>query len=144
LRRAEELDISGRVAQAGGLFAEQLRAGLASSKLVRDVRVHGLLIAIELDTRRVPLRRLRNLTAWLPLLAMLRHQAFPLLVGYCQYEPNVLKLTPPLTITPDEVRQVCGTITAVLNRSSYGLMLGALGAMATSYFRRRKYREVPV
>jgi acetylornithine/succinyldiaminopimelate/putrescine aminotransferase len=144
LRRADELDIPARVARAGALFAEQLRAGLASSKLVRDVRGHGLLIAVELDAARVPLRRLKNLAAWLPLLAMLRHRPFPLLVGYCQYEPNVLKLTPPLTITPDEVRDVCGTIAAVLNRSSYRLMFGALGSVVTSFFRRRKGREVAV
>ena len=128
---------------AGRTVESAVNAGLASSKLVRDIRVHGLLIAVELNTGRMPLKRLRNLAAWLPLFAMLRHQPFPLLVGYCQYEPNVLKLTPPLTISPDEVRDVCGTITAVLNRSPYGLMLGALGAMVTSYFR-RKPREVAV
>jgi acetylornithine/succinyldiaminopimelate/putrescine aminotransferase len=142
LRLAEELDISARVARAGAQFADQLRAGLASSKLVRDVRVHGLLIAIELNHRRLPLRRFKSLAAFPPLSAMLRHRAFPLLVGYCQYEPNVLKLTPPLTITPDEVQQVCDTIAATLNRSPYGLMFGALRAMVASYLR-RKYREVP-
>jgi acetylornithine/succinyldiaminopimelate/putrescine aminotransferase len=143
LRRAEELDLPGRVARAGALFAEGLRAGLASNKAVRDVRVHGLLIGIELNTGRVPLKRLRNLAAWLPLVAMLRHETFPLLVGYCQYEPHVLKLTPPLTITPDEVRQVCGTVAAILSRSTPRLMLGALGATAASYFRRRNLREGP-
>jgi acetylornithine/succinyldiaminopimelate/putrescine aminotransferase len=143
LRRAEELGLSDRVAQAGALFAEQLRANLASSKVVRNIRVHGLLIAIELDAGRMPLKRLRNLATWLPLFAMLRHQPFPLLIGYCQYEPNVLKLTPPLTITQDEVRQVCGTIAAVLNRSTYSLAFGALRAMTTSYLRRRKWREGP-
>jgi acetylornithine/succinyldiaminopimelate/putrescine aminotransferase len=141
LRRAEELDLPGRVAHAGALFAEGLRAALASNKAVRDVRVHGLLIGIELNTGRVPLKRLRNLAAWLPLFAMLRHETFPLLVGYCQYEPNVLKLTPPLTITPDEVRQACGTVGTVLSRSTSRLMLGALGAMTGSYFRRGKSRE---
>jgi acetylornithine/succinyldiaminopimelate/putrescine aminotransferase len=144
LRRAEELNIPDRVARAGAQFAEQLKVALAPGKLVRDVRVHGLLIAIEMDAGRLPLKRLRNLAAWLPLFAMLRHDPFPLLVGYCQYEPNVLKLTPPLTITPDEVRQVCATIAAALNRSSYGLMFGALGTMVTSYFRRRNRREVTV
>jgi acetylornithine/succinyldiaminopimelate/putrescine aminotransferase len=138
LRRAEDLNMTGRVASAGALFAEQLRTGLASSKVVRDIRVHGLLIGIELAAGRWPLKRLKNLAAWLPLSAMLRHQPFPLLVGYCQYEPNVLKLTPPLTITPDEVRQVCATMAAVLNRPSYGLMLGALGATVRSYLGRRE------
>jgi acetylornithine/succinyldiaminopimelate/putrescine aminotransferase len=141
LRRAEELDLPGRVAHAGALFAEGLRAGLGSNKAVRDVRVHGLLVGIELKTRGVPLRRLRNVAAWLPLFAMLRHETFPLLVGYCQYEPNVLKLTPPLTITPDEVRQACETVGTVLSRSTSRLMLGALRAMGASYVRRRKLWE---
>jgi acetylornithine/succinyldiaminopimelate/putrescine aminotransferase len=143
LRRAEELDLPSRVAHAGALFAEGLRVGLASNKAVRDVRVHGLLIGIELNTGRVPLKRLRNLAAWLPLFAMLRHETFPLLVGYCQYEPNVLKLTPPLTITPEEVSHVCGTVGTVLNQPTSRLMLGALGTIAAAYFRRRKLREGP-
>jgi acetylornithine/succinyldiaminopimelate/putrescine aminotransferase len=143
LRCAEELDLPGRVAHAGALFAEGLRVVLGSNKAVRNVRVHGLLIGIELNTGRVPLKRLRNLAAWLPLFAMLRHETFPLLVGYCQYEPNVLKLTPPLTITPDEVRLACGTVGTVLSRSTSRLMLGALGTMAAAYFRRRNLREGP-
>ncbi len=43
-----------RVADAGGLFDQLLTEGLTSSQLVRDVRVFGLLIGIELDTNRWP------------------------------------------------------------------------------------------
>ena len=47
---------------------------------------------------------------------MLRHADFPVLAGFCQYEPNVLKITPPLNVSPDEIRQACATIIDVLRR----------------------------
>ena len=56
--------------------------------------------------------------------------AFPVLVGFCQYEPNVLKITPPLTIAADEIRQMCATIGDVLRRPFYRLLLASvLGGM---------------
>ncbi len=107
LRRCEESGVTRRVADAAALFAQQLTAGLASGKFVRDVRVFGLLIGIELDTRRWPRRWLGKRLAALYLLAMLRHERFPVLAGFCQYEPNVLKITPPLNASDDEIRQAC-------------------------------------
>ena len=93
-----------------------LTAELGDCPLVRDIRCFGLLIGIELDADRRPHRWLKKLIYQLYLLAMLNHQTFPLLVGFCQYEPNVLKLTPPLSVTEDEVRSICATISSVLHR----------------------------
>jgi 4-aminobutyrate aminotransferase-like enzyme len=81
---------------------------------VRDVRSYGLLIGIELETRGLPRRWMRGLLPRLVLLSLLKNQPFPLLAGFCQYEPNVLKLTPPLSITEQEVDQMCAAIEAVL------------------------------
>jgi acetylornithine/succinyldiaminopimelate/putrescine aminotransferase len=136
LTRARKTGLAGQVEKAGALFAALLQEGLASCKAVRDVRVHGLLIGIELDTARWPRRWFRKRLGSFYLLAMLRHRPFPLLMGFCQYEPNVLKLTPPLSITPKEVRQVCSTITAVLKQPFYRVLLPALGAMMKTFLRR--------
>jgi acetylornithine/succinyldiaminopimelate/putrescine aminotransferase len=136
LERAEGMHLADRVAEAGALFARLLPARLTSCKAVREVRVFGLLIAIELDTARWPFRWLKNRAAWSYLMAMLRHEAFPLFIGYCQYEPNVIKLTPPLSITPAEVRRVCDTLAEVLNRPPSRLLAASLGALARSFIRR--------
>jgi acetylornithine/succinyldiaminopimelate/putrescine aminotransferase len=50
------------------------------------------------------------------LLELLRENRFPMLVGFCQYEPHVLKLTPPLSITDTEVDEASRTLADVLTR----------------------------
>src|SRR5262249_34190822 len=122
LRWAEDTDIAKHVAEAGALFKRLLMEGLAANMLVRDIRVHGLLIGIELDARRWPLCWFKKRIAFMYVLGLLQDKSFPLLAGFCQYEPNVLKLTPPLSIAETEVRQICATITAVLNRSPWKLL----------------------
>jgi acetylornithine/succinyldiaminopimelate/putrescine aminotransferase len=139
LRRAEELRLPERVSEAGALFTRLLRDGLASCKLVRDVRVYGLLIGIELDETGWPRRWFRKRLFWFYLSAMLRHRRYPVLVGFCQYEPNVLKITPPLTTDPTEIRQVCATIIDVLKRPFYRLFARVVfGALRSIRFWRRK------
>jgi acetylornithine/succinyldiaminopimelate/putrescine aminotransferase len=141
LARAAKDNLAGKVADAGALFARLLSERLRSCKAVRDVRVHGLLIAIELDTAAWPRRWLGKRLPALYLLGMLRHKAFPVFVGFCQYAPHVLKLTPPLSITPDEIVRVCDTIADVLRRPTYRLLAAAVGAVAASYFRRTEKPE---
>jgi acetylornithine/succinyldiaminopimelate/putrescine aminotransferase len=140
LRRAEEMRLAERVTEAGEQFAQEL-AELASCKAVRQVRVYGLLIGIELDATRWPRRWLGKGLFWLYLFAMLRHPRYPVLVGFCQYEPNVLKITPALTVAPAEIREVCATIVEVLKRPFYRL-LAVLGGLVWSIIRgRRKYEH---
>jgi acetylornithine/succinyldiaminopimelate/putrescine aminotransferase len=127
LRLAEEMNISRHVSEAAGIFAELLESGLASTRIVRDVRVFGLLIGIELDTRRWPHRWLHKRLSSFYLFGMLRHAQFPLLAGFCQYEPNVLKITPPLNTSPDEIRQASATIIDVLNRPLGKVLAAGLG-----------------
>ena len=122
-----------RVADAGELFARLLTEGLASGKIVRDVRVFGLLIGIELDTRRWPRRWLGKRLSALYLLAMLRHERFPVLAGFCQYEPNVLKITPPAQRrAPTRSAQACDTIVDVLRRPLLKVLAAALGGLIKS------------
>lgn len=118
LRRAEEEHLERQVRARAELLARVLSSELKTCRNVREVRCFGLLIGIEVNVDRYPYRWLRKLFSQLVLLAMLHHRTFPLVVGFCQYEPNVLKLTPPLSITEPEIRNVCDTIAAVL-RSTF-------------------------
>jgi acetylornithine/succinyldiaminopimelate/putrescine aminotransferase len=129
LRHADGLRLAERIPEAGALFAKLLREELAGCKAVRDLRVFGLLIGIELDARRWPRRWFHKQLYSFYLFNMLRHKHFPVLVGFCQYEPNVLKITPPLTTTPEEIRQVCSTIGEVLRKPFYRLLGSSLGGV---------------
>jgi hypothetical protein len=60
-------------------------------------------------------------------------------MGFCQCEPNVLKLTPPLTVTHEEIRAVCATIGEVLRRPLYRLLVTALGGWMKLAMRRQNH-----
>lgn len=143
LRFAQATGLAEHVAAAGALFARLLDAELAGCKAVRAVRTYGLLIGIELDATSWPQRWFRKRLFWFYLAALLRHPRFPVLVGYCQYEPNVLKITPPLTITPDHIQHICTVIGEVLRRPFYRLLTGAVGNLVRSYSTRRKRHAFP-
>jgi acetylornithine/succinyldiaminopimelate/putrescine aminotransferase len=138
LDRAAEAGLADRVRAAGALFARLLRERLSTCKFVRDIRVFGLLIAIELDVRRWPLRWLKKQAGSVYVMNLLRHEPFPVFVGYCQYEPHVLKFTPPLSITDEEVDRVCDAIATVLSRPAHQLLLPFLGALAGTYVKAKR------
>jgi len=143
LRFAKKTQLAEQVAASGTLFAKLLGEELASCKAVREVRVYGLLIGIELDATLWPQRWFKKKLFWFYLASMLQHPRFPVLIGFCQYEPNVLKITPPLTINADEIRQMCVTIGAVLRRPFYQLLTCAVGGMLRSLgIWRTKYEYV--
>jgi acetylornithine/succinyldiaminopimelate/putrescine aminotransferase len=133
LRYAASSQLAERVGDAGALFERLLQEELAGCSAVRDVRVYGLLIGIELDDSRWPQRWFRKRLFWFYLAAMLKHPRYPVLVGFCQYEPNVLKITPPLTVDAGEIRQVCATIGDVLRRPFYQLLAATLGGFLRSF-----------
>jgi acetylornithine/succinyldiaminopimelate/putrescine aminotransferase len=141
LRLCEEMAMPRRVAEAGERFAALLEEGLGPLDTVRAVRVFGLLIGIELDTRRRPRRWLRKRLSGLYLLAMLKHDRFPMLAGLCQYEPDVLKITPPLDAGPDEIRRACETIVDVLRRPLYRVLAAGLGGLLKSSLIRKRDHE---
>jgi acetylornithine/succinyldiaminopimelate/putrescine aminotransferase len=132
LERSEEGNVSEHVRESGTLFTQLLAKGLSSCKTVHDVRTFGLLIAIELNTKAWPLRWVKKQAGSLYVLHLLRHKSFPVFMGYCQYEPHVLKFTPPLSITREEIYHVSETITAVLRRPAYALLPSLVGALAAS------------
>ncbi|MCI0683558.1 MAG: aminotransferase class III-fold pyridoxal phosphate-dependent enzyme [Gemmataceae bacterium] len=139
LRFAETTRLADRVAESGKLFDRLLREELASCKAVREVRVFGLLIGIELDASRRPQRWFAKRLYQIYLSALLRHPRFPVLVGFCQYEPNVLKITPPLTMQPDDIRKMCATIGETLRRPFFGLLASAAGGLLSSRLWRKNH-----
>jgi acetylornithine/succinyldiaminopimelate/putrescine aminotransferase len=141
LRLGEEMALGRRVAEAGELFGRLLDEGLGPLGIVREVRVFGLLIGVELDTRRRPRRWLRRRLSALYLLAMLKQDRFPVLAGLCQYEPDVLKITPPLNARPEEIRRACETIVEVLGRPLYRVLVDGLGGLLKSSLIRKRDHE---
>src|SRR5262249_6731967 len=99
------------------------------------------LIGIELNAARWPQRWLRKQLSSLYLLSLLRHRRYPVLVGFCQYEPNVLKITPSLSVPTEEIREVCATIIDVLKRPFPRLLASVLGGLVTSFGVWRKKHE---
>jgi acetylornithine/succinyldiaminopimelate/putrescine aminotransferase len=138
LEWAETADLSSRVRDAGALFSKTLASALASCREVVDIRVFGLLIAIELDMRAAFPKWLRKPAPLLQILNLLLHPSFPMLIGYTQYEPNVLKLTPPLTVTNEEIEHICRSLRDVLCTPWYGLVASTCGHVARTYARKRK------
>jgi 4-aminobutyrate aminotransferase-like enzyme len=133
------------VKESSDLFAQLLREGLAGCKAVREIRVYGMLIGIELDATRWPQRWFGKKLYSLYLYSMLRHAGFPVLVGFCQYEPNVLKITSALTVEPDQIRKACATITDVLKRPFWRLLAAVLGGLIGSIgFWRKKHEHAGV
>ena len=127
----------GRARKAG----ERLADALGALDGVASVRGLGLLIGIELDTSRRPRRWLRKRLSGLYLLAMLKHDRFPVLAGLCQYEPDVLKITPPLNADPDEIRLACETIIDVLRRPLSRVLAAGLGGLLKSSLTRKNDHE---
>jgi acetylornithine/succinyldiaminopimelate/putrescine aminotransferase len=141
LRLGEESDLPGRVSEAASRFRRSLTGGLAPCENVREVRVFGLLIGIELDTSRWPNRWLGKRLSVLYLLCMLRHAKFPVLAGFCQYERNVLKITPPLNTGHDEIEDACATIVEVLRRPLHRVLASVLVSLIRSPHPRKESHE---
>ena len=117
-----------------GAVRQNSEKRLASCKAVRAVRVFGLLIAIELNTGRWLPRGIKKKIPSVYIYNLLIRSRFPLLIGFCQYEPNVLKFTPPLSITPEEIESVCDTIANIVRTPLYKLLPSASGAQVTAGF----------
>ncbi|MBS0265954.1 MAG: aminotransferase class III-fold pyridoxal phosphate-dependent enzyme [Planctomycetes bacterium] len=126
LRRAETEQLSQQIRARSELIRQLLVENLQDCPQVRDVRCFGLLIGIELESGGWPRRCLKKLLGQLFLLAMLRDFKFPALLGFCQYEPHVLKFTPPLDVTESEIRSICDTIARSLRRSLIGTAVSGL------------------
>jgi acetylornithine/succinyldiaminopimelate/putrescine aminotransferase len=127
LQFCERRGVREKVVAAERLFRERLHGEVDRLANVREIRVFGLLIGIELQARGA-LARLGSSLASLYLLEMLHHPRFPVLAGFCQNERNVLKLTPPLTVNSDEIVDICDTVTDALSRPLSRLAMSGASA----------------
>lgn len=85
------------VAAKEALFVEQLQ-----HPAIKAVRSKGLLIAVELDSAEKVLDVVQK---------CIDNGVF---TDWFLFAPNCLRIAPPLTITPDEIRKACGIIREVL------------------------------
>lgn len=138
LCRAEEIDLESQVRARGAYLQRLLAEELRACPHVLDVRCFGLLAGIELATQSASRRLLKRLLTPAYLLAMIGRSEFPTLMGFCQYEPSVLKFTPPLSATDDELRAACNTIGAVLSTPLPRLLTQFGRHLSTSALRRTK------
>ena len=127
LRRAEADDWTSRVRHQAKLFERLLNDGLKSCRNVADIRVFGMLIGIELHKTGL-MKLLGKRAGKVYSFAMLRHDN-PLLMGFCQYEPNIFKLTPGLLMDDAEIEKACRTICDSLSRSPISVLTGAVRAL---------------
>jgi acetylornithine/succinyldiaminopimelate/putrescine aminotransferase len=141
LRFAEKTSLADRVSEAGKYFANCLTEQLAGCRAVRQVRVHGMLIAIELNVSRWPQRLVAKRLLWCYLYGMLHHPTFPVLVGFCQYEPNVLKITPSLTVAREEIHKVSITIADVLKLPLHRLIYKVVRGLMKPIRRKKEIHE---
>jgi len=132
LQRSAAENTAARVGAAGRELQSFLEDELNELPLVRQTRVFGLLAGIELATDERWLQRLGLKLPQLYLLRMLKHRQFPLLMGFCQYQPGVLKFTPPLTITTEETRAAARTIGEALRTSTGRLLATGVWAVLRS------------
>jgi acetylornithine/LysW-gamma-L-lysine aminotransferase len=88
--------LHGRAAEMGAYLMEQLRA--IPSPLIREVRGLGLLVGVELKIRAMEVVR-----------GLMERGVLALTAG-----STVLRLTPPLVISKEEIDQVVEAVTAVL------------------------------
>lgn len=141
LRLAERIDLQSQVEEASRTFVLALESELADSPNLLEIRPFGLLIGIELDASRGPRKWLGKRLAPMALLTMLRHPRFPVLAGLCQYEPNVLKVTPPLDAGPDDLRAAARTMAEVIDAPFSRVLAAGLGGLLKPSPIRRKERD---
>jgi 4-aminobutyrate aminotransferase-like enzyme len=141
LRRTEADGLEERVRSAGEKLAALLADALKGYRTVRDVRCFGLLVGIELNVSGV-WKSFRPALPQLYLLALMQHRPFPVVAGYCQYEPNVLKLTPSLSITDEEISRLASALKAVLSIAPFRLASSTLAQSWSKLLPRKSPRPV--
>lgn len=129
LRRIDRKKVTLEVINAGQRFHQELNRHLYNAAVVTDIRCYGLLIGIELNCRNNWFQRLGFRTAQLYLLQMMNHPTCPVLMGFCQYEPNILKFTPPLTVTDAEIVTISQAIAESLKTPPWRLLLTGISAL---------------
>ncbi|MDG2390685.1 MAG: aminotransferase class III-fold pyridoxal phosphate-dependent enzyme [Planctomycetaceae bacterium] len=134
---AEANKLSERVRDAGQLFSEKLHEALDDCPAVADVRVFGLLLAIELKRTGWLRSRLQKMLFRFYFVGLLQDRELPMIMGFCQYKPYIMKFTPPLSVTDDEIEQIANTLRRVFNRPLPILIAKAVKLIVAAKLRRK-------
>jgi 4-aminobutyrate aminotransferase len=102
----------------GKVLLERLRAATADIPAVGDVRGRGLILGIELVEDRATRLPARSMAAK----AVFRLHQLGALTIYTGLDGNVVELTPPLTLSADEVDVAVATITHALQDVQAGIV----------------------
>jgi acetylornithine/succinyldiaminopimelate/putrescine aminotransferase len=135
--QAEEINLSEQVRHAGKLFSEKLHLALEDCPAVEEVRVFGLLLAIELKRTGWLRSKLQKMLFRFYFVGLLQDRQLPMIMGFCQYKPYIMKFTPPLSVTDDEIDQIANTLKRVFNRPLPILIANAVKLLISAKIRRK-------
>ena len=102
----DDHDLVAHAAAMGDLLRDRLRDATADAGVVREVRGRGLLVGVDLA----------GSSSTLVAEVQDRVRENGVLIGTTGPESDVLKIRPPLTITPAQVVQVADTVAAAVNQ----------------------------
>ncbi|MBD3673432.1 MAG: aminotransferase class III-fold pyridoxal phosphate-dependent enzyme [Planctomycetaceae bacterium] len=134
---AEQQQFTDRVRHAGEHFSQQLHAALDDCPAVKEVRVFGLLIAIELNREGWLRSRLQKMLFRFYFVGLLQDRQLPMIMGFCQYKPYIMKFTPPLSVTDEEIDHIAAMLKRVLNRPLPILIANAVKLIVSAKLRRK-------
>lgn len=135
--QAEQHQLSERVKHAGELFSRKLHAALDDCPAVNEVRVFGLLMAIELNRDGWLRSRLQKMLFRFYFVGLLQDRELPMIMGFCQYKPYIMKFTPPLSVSDEEIDQIAAALKRVLNQPLPLLIIKALKLIVSARLHRK-------
>lgn len=135
--QADQQQLTQRVRNAGEEFSQKLYAALDECRAVKEVRVFGLLMAIELNRDGWLRSRLQKILFRFYFVGLLQDRQLPMIMGFCQYKPYIMKFTPPLSVTDEEIDQIAAVLKRVLNRPLPLLIAKAVKLIVSAKLRRK-------
>ncbi|MEM6821045.1 MAG: aminotransferase class III-fold pyridoxal phosphate-dependent enzyme [Verrucomicrobiota bacterium] len=126
IRWCEKNEIPSRVEKRGQFFAQQLYETIAKLDLVKEIRVHGLLIAVEMNVSQYNQKWMKKLVPRLIFINLVGHASKAILVNYNANNPATFKITPPLAVKEEELNVCCEALHEVMTSHWLVLLWGAI------------------
>ena len=137
----EQDRLAARAAELGELLIRQLRAECADIACVREIRGKGLMVGVDLDTRRIPsfakIPMLGRITE--PMIGqagiMQLLEVHSILAQTTGARRPLLKFVPPLIVNEGDVQAIVTATAASCRALASGRFYGAMGAVASNMLR---------